>query len=74
MMPKFLFFCHLELSYFLNCAILFLYNLIVAHATVSMNGDDLMELLQLYYFKVLAEREHLTRTAESLMIAFSSAM
>ena len=24
MMPKFLFFCHLELSYFLNCAILFL--------------------------------------------------
>ena len=37
-----------------------------------MNGDDLMELLQLYYFKVLAEREHLTRTAESLMIAAPS--
>lgn len=31
-----------------------------------------MELLQLYYFKVLAEREHLTRTAESLMIAAPS--
>ena len=28
-----------------------------------------MELLQLYYFKALAEREHLTQTAQSLMIA-----